>query len=149
MDCSPPDSSVHGILQARILEWVVMPSPRGSSQPRDRTCISCVSCTAKLWAAMEALHWPSNPDVLRARLLSAWPPSWEVQCGLWTLHSRGEPLKLLLSSCCVLPTQGGGLDCIVSPCLPFTACSSFFIYLVVENHLCLSSGHSHRSMLCD
>ena len=39
MDCSPPGSSVHGILQARILEWFAMLS-RGSSQPRD------VSCTA-------------------------------------------------------------------------------------------------------
>ena len=37
---SPPGSSVHGILQARILEWVAMPSSRGSSQPRDRTQIS-------------------------------------------------------------------------------------------------------------
>ena len=36
MDYSPPGSSVHGILQARILEWVAMPSPRGSSQPRDQ-----------------------------------------------------------------------------------------------------------------
>ena len=35
MDCSPPGSSVHRILQARILEWVAMPSSRGSSQPRD------------------------------------------------------------------------------------------------------------------
>ena len=43
MDCSPSDSSVHGILQARILEWVAMPSSRGSSQPRDRTRISYVS----------------------------------------------------------------------------------------------------------
>ena len=34
-DYSPPGSSVHGILQARILEWVAMPSSRGSSQPRD------------------------------------------------------------------------------------------------------------------
>ena len=34
MDCSPPDSSAHGILQARILEWVAMPSCRGSSQPQ-------------------------------------------------------------------------------------------------------------------
>ena len=32
--CSPPGSSVHGILQARILEWVAMPSSRGSSDPR-------------------------------------------------------------------------------------------------------------------
>ena len=35
MDCSPPGSSVPGILQARILEWVAMPFSRGSSQPRD------------------------------------------------------------------------------------------------------------------
>ena len=39
MDRSPPDSSVHGILQARILEWVVMPSSRGSFWPRDWTCV--------------------------------------------------------------------------------------------------------------
>ena len=42
MDCSPPGSSVHGILQARILEWAAIPSSRGSSQPGDWTCISCL-----------------------------------------------------------------------------------------------------------
>ena len=46
MDHSPPGSSVHGILQARILEWVAMPSSRGSSQPRNQTHVSCVSCIA-------------------------------------------------------------------------------------------------------
>ena len=35
MDCSPPGSSVYGILQARILEWVAIPFSRGLSQPRD------------------------------------------------------------------------------------------------------------------
>ena len=44
MDCSPPGSSVHGILQARILEWVDIPYSRGPSQPKQQTCISCVSC---------------------------------------------------------------------------------------------------------
>ena len=43
MDCSPPGSSVHGILQARILEWVAMSFSRQSSQPRDRTHVSYVS----------------------------------------------------------------------------------------------------------
>ena len=43
IDYSPPGSSVHGILQARILEWVAMPSSRGSSWPRDQTCISCIA----------------------------------------------------------------------------------------------------------
>ena len=47
MNCSPPDSSVHGILQARILEWVAMPSSRGSSQPGNLTRISYVSCIGR------------------------------------------------------------------------------------------------------
>ena len=42
MDCNPPDSSVLGILQARILEWVATLSCRGSFQSRDWTCISYV-----------------------------------------------------------------------------------------------------------
>ena len=41
MDCSPPGSSVHGILQSRILEWVAIPSFWGSFRPRDQTHISC------------------------------------------------------------------------------------------------------------
>ena len=44
MDCSLPGSSVHGILQARILERVAMSSSRGSSQSRDRTHVSYISC---------------------------------------------------------------------------------------------------------
>ena len=43
----PPGSSVFGILQARILEWVAMPSSRGSSQPRDGTCISNICCISR------------------------------------------------------------------------------------------------------
>ena len=40
--CNTMDSSVHGILQAGILEWVAMLFSRGSSQPKDRTLISCI-----------------------------------------------------------------------------------------------------------
>ena len=43
MDCSPPGFSVHGILQARILEWVVMPFSRGSSWPRNRSRVSHIA----------------------------------------------------------------------------------------------------------
>ena len=42
MDYSLPGSSVQGILQARILEWVAFPFSRVSSQPRDRTQVSCI-----------------------------------------------------------------------------------------------------------
>ena len=45
MDYNPPGSSLHGILQARILEWVAMPFFRGSSQPRDGTHTSYVFCS--------------------------------------------------------------------------------------------------------
>ena len=43
MDCSPPDSSVHGILSARILEWSAISFSRGSSWPRDRTWLSRIA----------------------------------------------------------------------------------------------------------
>ena len=43
MDCSLPGSSIHRILQARILEWVAISFSRGSSQPRTRTQVSCIA----------------------------------------------------------------------------------------------------------
>ena len=43
VDCSPPGSSVHGILQARTLEWVAIPFSRGSSPPRDPTTVSGIA----------------------------------------------------------------------------------------------------------
>ena len=59
MGWSLPGLSVHGILQARILECVAISSPRASSWPRDETCFSCVSCIGRSilfhWATWEAL----------------------------------------------------------------------------------------------
>ena len=47
MNRSLPGFSVHGILQARILEWVATPTSKGSSQPRDQTCTSYISCICR------------------------------------------------------------------------------------------------------
>ena len=62
LDCSLPGSSVHGIFQARILEWVAMSSSRGSSRPRDWTCVSWVSVIASgfftHWTTWEAPYLP-------------------------------------------------------------------------------------------
>ena len=58
MDCSLPGSSIQGILQARILEWVAVPSSRGSSPPRDQTYVSCGSCIAGRFFTTEP---PGNP----------------------------------------------------------------------------------------
>ena len=61
MDCSPSGSSVHGILQARILEWVSMPSSRGSSQPRDWTQVFCLlHCR---WILYHLIH-QGSPRIL-------------------------------------------------------------------------------------
>ena len=58
MDCSPPGSSVHGILQARILEWVVVVFSRESSKPKDQTRVSCIAhrlqAQIPIWATREA-----------------------------------------------------------------------------------------------
>ena len=56
MDCSLPGSSVHGILQARILEWVTISFSRGSSRPRDQTQVSRIGGRRfNLWATREAM----------------------------------------------------------------------------------------------
>ena len=64
MDWIPPGSSVHGILQVRILEWVAVPSSRGSSWPRDRTHVSYVSCIGRQvlypWCHLGSLLWGLN-----------------------------------------------------------------------------------------
>ena len=55
MNCSPPSSSLHGILQARILEWVAIPFSRGSSWHRDQTQVSSIAGRFfTVWATREA-----------------------------------------------------------------------------------------------
>ena len=55
MDCSPPGSFVHGLLQVRILEWVAIPFSRGSSWPMDWTWVSCTAGRyVTIWATREA-----------------------------------------------------------------------------------------------
>ena len=58
MDYNPPGSSVHGILQARILEWVAISSSWRSSWPRDRVCVSCIGRRLlSHWATWEVCPW--------------------------------------------------------------------------------------------
>ena len=62
--CDLMDYTVHGILQARILEWVAMPSSRRSSKPRDRTQVSHIAGRFfTSWATREALHITSIPHI--------------------------------------------------------------------------------------
>ena len=97
MDCSLSDSSVHGILQARILEWVVMPTFNGSSQPRDRTQVSRIAGGFfTIWATREAHYWDTDAG-LQAR---GWPlrrtrssQFWMEWWSLCHLHSAAGGLR--------------------------------------------------------
>ena len=87
-DHSPPGSSVYGVLQTRVLEWVAMPSSRGSFWPRDRTLVSCSSCIAVDCLLLS--HWWS-PDQLilshlpQSSLLPTQITAYFLVCILWRL----------------------------------------------------------------
>ena len=66
MDCSLLGSSIHGILQTRIMEWVAISFSRGSFWPRDRTWVSCIAGRFFMdWAVREALKYVFSPNVAR------------------------------------------------------------------------------------
>ena len=63
MECSPPGSSVHEILPARILQWSAMPSSKGSSKPRGQICISYDSCNGRLFTTSSTqIYYLDNSD---------------------------------------------------------------------------------------
>ena len=70
MDCSPPGSSVHGILEARILQWVAIPFSRGSSQPREHSN----SCPLSRWC-----HPTISSSVIPFSSLQSFPASESFQ----------------------------------------------------------------------
>ena len=86
-DCSLPNSLVHGISQARILKWLAISFSRGSSQPRDRTGFSCVSCTGRWilygwatweahtgnWVVMSITRETDGPRFLGSLWMESWP----------------------------------------------------------------------------
>ena len=84
MDCSPPASSVHGILQARTLEWVAMPSSRGSSQRRDWTQVFRIQADSSL--SEPPRKWYINPSNIflwlcfpKAREITAKINKWDLR----------------------------------------------------------------------
>ena len=93
MDCSPSVSSVHGISQARILEWVAISFSRGSSQSRDQTRISYISRQVLYhWATREAplygCYSLKNVPLWRITYLSAWVSKYCKRTSLKTNKTR-------------------------------------------------------------
>ena len=98
MDCSLPDSSVHGIFQARILDWVVVPFSKGSSQSRDRTHVShTAGGFFTIWAT-EALWGIKSSSISRGESLRGWirngpysPPF--LNAGIWVPGQAGGAIR--------------------------------------------------------
>ena len=85
MDCSPPGFSVHGVFQAKILEWVAIPFSRISSQPRDRTQVSRIA--GRLFTGWVFTHTSSaSASVLPVNIQGWFPLGWT---GWISLHSKG------------------------------------------------------------
>ena len=85
MDCSPPGSSVNGILQARMLEWVTLPSSRGSSPPRDQTRVSSMSSRffttepqgSLCFHSYQWVNWPLREVTFQvSSMVSGWDGIW-------------------------------------------------------------------------
>ena len=75
MDYSPPGSYVHGLFQARILEWVAIFYSKGSSRPRDQICISCVSCNGR-WIPYHCATWEAPLSELQKMAVLFELPRW-------------------------------------------------------------------------
>ena len=80
MDCSLPHFSVHGIFQARVLEWVDISFPRGSSQPRDRTWVSCIVGRHFTIRAKKSAHKNKNKQTNKSLGLPLWLTGKESTC---------------------------------------------------------------------
>ena len=90
-DYSPPGSSVHGILQAGILEWVAISPFRGSSGPRDQTQISWVSCVGETFFTKEQVGEFKWILPLFQSWMGKWPIKREIQA---VAGGEGEPVVL-------------------------------------------------------
>ena len=126
MDCGPPGSSVHGILQARILECIAIPFSRESSQPRGWTWVSCLAGRFfTVWASSNAhLSWSS--------LIIVWYHVvhivWCLQCckSLWTMKYAIPHRSSSISQLVLCPLINAlSMDYFICPC--GLLLSSFFL----------------------
>ena len=92
MECSPPGSSVYGILQARILEWVAMSSSRGSSQPRDQTKSLTSPALADRFFTTSATQEASSDFELIGKPFPIWRDDTQDPCHIFFKPSQGPCL---------------------------------------------------------
>ena len=106
MDCSPPASSVHGILQTRILEWVAIPFSRGSFQPRDWTIIFIYVCVCVYIFRFQLKFYfqESYPELL---VIHKWPSQPSQTCLLFCLFCKNSVISGFILSPTMLAACSG------------------------------------------
>ena len=160
MDCSPPGSFIHGISQARILEWAAISFSRGSSQPRDRTPISCIDkqilyhwATGK--APLHRMRGKENAQVSPQRAdAQASPrpaPPWCTPCCVVLSSVSEEAWKLAPPTLLGWPRWGWelekvpGLFFVLQPQLPTAVCPAADNIRVAASHQLHACGRKeHR-----
>ena len=120
VDCSMPGSSVRGILQARILEWVAMPFSKGSSWPRDWTHVSCIAGRFfTVWGPGEA------PVIVQVNSIGFWRMGYDSKMHhglitffpplcfhpLWIIHSSLSLLYVRYTSTKALSFTSDNIPC--------------------------------------
>ena len=125
--CSPPGPSVHGIPQARILEWVAISPSRGSSWPRDGTCISCIGrwivCLTALQQQKFLISQLWMLEVWKLDVIgldSFWGLWWKdvFQASLWPVDGHFLPVSVYITSY---------LCMFLSPNVPFLENTSYIV----------------------
>ena len=123
--CDSMDYKVHGILQARILEWVAVPFSKGSSKPRDQTQVACIAGSFfTSWFTREAIcvESPSKPRIVVLLLSCVWlfATPWIAACQAPCL----SPSPGVCSESCSL--SGWCYPIISSSVTPFSSCPQSF-----------------------
>ena len=101
VDCSLPDSSVHGILQARILEWAAIPFSKGYLWPRDQTQVSHIAgrfftiCVTR--EAPPILYMSTKSLDLTTTVTRLQPPNWLLWLETWPSHTQAFYLLSMLA----------------------------------------------------
>ena len=92
-DCSLPGSFVHGIFQARVLEWVAISFSRGSSQPRDRTWVSHIGRQRLYHLKHQGSPLPAPGDLPNPGIEPSGLVSPSLAGGFFTTESDGKPMR--------------------------------------------------------
>ena len=136
MDCSPPSSSVCGILQARILEWVVIPLSRGSSWSRDWARVSCIAGRfLTVWAPREVGAIGGGGGVVAKSYPTPGTP-WTVACqspvSMEPSGGRSKPTSLFMQMSCYLSSERMSSDFFYTVLDRWPIVRPSFLYLLLQ-----------------